>query len=163
MVNTRSVLAVLISLQFSFCPNPPRMVRHFRFQVSQEEALSLSRTILENLGYKIEFYTKESHLITTVKTPIKKDFRRYDYSLALIVQDQIEVYIIAQKHVFKRSSESSLGGGKSMTDIDTVDWLPYSIQQKIYWPLIDEFEKNGLTQIETKNVQKINSKPLVKA
>lgn len=149
MFATRSLFAILISVQFSFCPNPPRMVRHFRYQVSQKEALSISRMVLENQGYEIEFYTKESHLIKTFNTPIKKDFRRYDYSLAVIVADQVEVYIIAQKHIFKRSSEASLGGGKSMTEMDTVDWLPYSLQQKIYLPLIDEFAKNGLTLIET--------------
>ena len=157
MFTTRSLLAVIISVQFSFCPNPPRMVRHFQYQVTQEEALILSRTVLENLGYEIEFYTKESHLIITFNTPIKKDYRRYDYSLAVIVEDQVEVYIIAQKHIFKRSSETSIGGGKSMTEMDTVDWLPYSLQQKIYWPLINEFAKNGLTQIESISLHHLNN------
>lgn len=163
MFTTRSLLAVIISIQFSFCPNPPRMVRHFQYQVSQEEALTLSRTVLENLGYEIEFYTKESHLIITFNTPIKKDYRRYDYSLAVIVEDQVKVYIIAQKHIFKRSSEASLGGGKSMTEMDTVDWLPYSLQQKIYWPLINEFAKNGLTQIESLSLRHLNNYSLADA
>jgi hypothetical protein len=163
MFIARSLLTVLVSIQFSFCPAPPRMVRHFEYQISQEEALSLSRTVLENLGYEIEFYTKESHLIKTINTPIKKDYRRYDYSLAVIVEDQVDVYIIAQKHIFKRSSESSLGGGKSMTELDTVDWLPYSLQQKIYWPLINEFEKNGLTQIKTISVNGLNNNSTAEA
>ncbi len=163
MFITRSLLTVLVSIQFSFCPDPPRMVRHFEYQVSQEEVLSLSRTVLENLGYEIEFYTKESHLIKTINTPIKKDYRRYDYSLAVIVEDQVDVYIIAQKHIFKRSSEASLGGGKSMTELDTVDWLPYSLQQKIYWPLINEFEKYGLTQIKTISVNSLNNKSTAEA
>lgn len=163
MFTTRSLLAVIISVQFSFCPNPPRMVRHFQYQVSQEEALTLSRIVLENLGYEIEFYTKESHLIITFNTPIKKDYRRYDYSLAVIVEDQVKVYIIAQKHIFKRSSEASFGGGKSMTEMDTVDWLPYSLQQKIYWPLINEFAKNGLTQIESLSLRHLNNNSLADA
>ncbi len=130
------------------------MVRSFRYQVSQEEALLLSRQILEDLGYEIEFYTKESYLIKTILSPLKKDFRRYDYSLAIVVEDHVDVYIIAQKNIFKRGSETSLGGGKPMTETDTVDWLPYSLQKKIYLPLINEFSNNGFTQVESQQANK---------
>ncbi|MFQ6678245.1 MAG: hypothetical protein ACE5D0_07985 [Fidelibacterota bacterium] len=157
------MLAALLSVQFSFCPNPPRMVRSFRYQVSQEEALLISRQVLENLGYEIEFFTKESYLIKTINMPVKKDFRRYDYSLAIVVEDRVEAYIIAQKHIFKRGSETSIGGGKSMTEMDTVDWLPYSLQKKIYLPLIDEFSKNGLTQVELQRVHSIKDKSMIDA
>ena len=78
----------------------------------------------------------------------KKDLRRYDYSLAVYVEDQVNVFIIAQKHVFKRGSETSIGGGKSITEVDAVDWLPYTLQQKIFWPLIEEFSKYGLKEYQ---------------
>lgn len=110
--------------------------------------MEISRKVLENLDYNIEFYTKESYLIKTTVAPVKKDLRRYDYAIAVIVEDHVQVYIIAQKQVFKRGSESSIGGGKSITEADAVDWLPYSIQQKIFWPLIEEFSKYGLKEIQ---------------
>jgi len=129
------------------------MVRHFQYSVSQNEALILCREILEDMGYAIEFYTKESYLIKTSNRPVSGDLRKYDYSLAIIVEDRVDVYIIAQKHIFKRSSETSIGGGKSMTEMDTVDWLPYSLQQKIFWPLIKEFEYNGFLQVKESNMR----------
>ena len=110
--------------------------------------MEISRKVLENLGYDIEFYTKESYLIKTTVAPVKKDLRRYDYAIAVIVEDYVQVYIIAQKQVFKRGSETTIGGDKSITEADAVDWLPYSIQQKIFWPLIEEFSKYGLKEIQ---------------
>ena len=124
------------------------MVRNFRYDSSQLKAMEISRQVLENLGYDIEFYTKESYLIKTTVAPIKKDLRRYDYAIAVIVEDHVQVYIIAQKQIFKRGSETTIGGGKSITEADIVDWLPYSIQQKIFWPLIEEFSKYGLKEIQ---------------
>jgi len=120
-----------------------------------------SRKVLENLGYNIEFYTKESFLIKTSVSPVKKDLRRYDYSIAILIEDYIQVFIIAQKHVFKRGSETSIGGGKSITEKDAVDWLPYSLQQKIFWPLIDEFSKfdmNEFQNVSELHLNQINSK-----
>ena len=124
------------------------MVRSFRYNSSQLKAMEISRKVLENLGYDIEFYTKESYLIKTTVAPVKKDLRRYDYAIAVIVEDYVQVYIIAQKQVFKRGSETTIGGDKSITEADAVDWLPYSIQQKIFWPLIEEFSKYGLKEIQ---------------
>lgn len=144
----RTFLLIFLSIQFSFCPTPPRMVRLFNYNSSQTKALEISRKVLENLNYKIELYTKESNLIKTTISPIKKDVRRYDYAIAVLVEDHVQVFIIAQKHVFKRGSESSIGGGKSITETDAVDWLPYSLQQKIFWPLIDEFSKYDFKEIQ---------------
>ena len=136
------------------------MVRNFRYDSSQLKAMEISRKVLENLGYDIEFYTKESYLIKTTVAPIKKDLRRYDYAIAVIVEDHVQVYIIAQKQIFKRGSETTIGGGKSITEADIVDWLPYSIQQKIFWPLIEEFSKYGLKEIQNNSAfqsEKINN------
>ena len=124
------------------------MVRSFRYNSSQLKAMEISRKVLENLGYDIEFYTKESYLIKTTVAPVKKNLRRYDYAIAVIVEDHVQVYIIAQKQIFKRGSETTIGGGKSITEADIVDWLPYSIQQKIFWPSIEEFSKYGLKEIQ---------------
>lgn len=148
MFIARTLLITLLSVQFSFCPTPPRMVRSFRYNMSQIKAMETSKKVLENLGYNIDLYTKESFFITTKSSPIKKDLRRYDYALAVIVQDHVQVFIIAEKYIFKRGSDVSIGGSKEITEVDAVDWLPYSIQQKIFWPLIDEFSKYGLKEIQ---------------
>lgn len=142
-----AILFILLSVQFSFCPTPPRMARSFYYHSGQDDALENCKKVLEALGYEILTFTKESHMITTKISPIKKDFRRYDYSLALIVEDQVNVYIIAQKHIFKRGSEMSIGGGSAITESDPVDWMPYSLQQKVFWPLIEELSKYGIKEI----------------
>jgi len=161
MIFTRTICIIILSVQFSFCPTPPRMVKSFQYNSSQLKAMENSRKVLENLGYNIEFYTKESFLIKTSVSPVKKDLRRYDYSIAILIEDYIQVFIIAQKHVFKRGSETSIGGGKSITEKDAVDWLPYSLQQKIFWPLIDEFSKfdmNEFQNVSELHLNQINSK-----
>jgi len=128
------------------------MVRYFYYNTSQNSAFEHTKRVLENLGYDIELFTNESYTITTKISPIKKDIRRYDYSLAIIVEDQVQVYIIAQKYIYKRGSETNLGGEKELTEADAVDWLPYSLQQKIFWPLIDEFKKHGIKEIQNLSI-----------
>ncbi|HJL75327.1 MAG TPA: hypothetical protein QGF08_03425 [Candidatus Marinimicrobia bacterium] len=151
----RTVLIIFLSVQFSLCPTPPRMVRYFGYNTSQTKAMEISRRVLEDLGYNIDLYTKESYMIKTAVVPVKQDIRRYDYALAVLVEDYVQVFIIAQKQVFKRGSEISLGGDKSITEADAVDWLPYTVQQKIFLPLVNEYRKYGIKKIQIMNAMLI--------
>jgi hypothetical protein len=78
---------------------------------------------------------------------VKKDIRQYDFRIAVLVEDRVEVIIVAQRKVFKRDSEASIGG-KDLIQTEVSDKLPYSLQRFIFYPIIDEFTKNGLVEVE---------------
>jgi hypothetical protein len=121
------------------------MIRYFSYEGSPEEALQTCKQTLEAMGYRIDFYAPESYLLVTTPQPVARDIRRYDYALAVYVEDYIHVHIIAQKYVFKRGSETSIGG-KELVATETSDRLPYSLQQKIFFPLIAAFEEAGIPE-----------------
>ncbi len=135
----------IMAVQFSMCPEPPRMIRYFSYKGSPEEALQTCKQTLEGMGYDIAYYAPESFLLVTTPQPVARDIRRYDYALAVYVEDYIHVHIIAQKYVFKRGSETSIGG-KKLVATETSDRLPYSLQQKIFFPLIAAFKEAGLPE-----------------
>lgn len=144
----RPLALIILAIRFSTCPQPPRMVRQFQFSGDQHTALVTCKQILEDLDYKIDLYAAETGLIVTTFQPLRRDLRRYNYALAVTVTDRIQLYIIANKSIFKRGSERTLGGG-AMVEQDPSDRLPYSIQRKIFQPVVDELEKNGYSEIQT--------------
>ena len=78
---------------------------------------------------------------------VKKDIRQYDFRIAVLVEDRVEVIIVAQRKVFKRDSEASIGG-EDFIQNEVSDKLPYSLQRSIFYPIIDEFTKNGLFEVK---------------
>ena len=144
----RPVLYVVLAVQFSFCPERPRMIRYFNYECAQEEALELAKNSLLDLGYKIDLMAPEGYLMVTKMQGVKKKiFGQYDYRIAVLVEDRVEVIIVAQRKVFKRDSEASIGG-KDMIQTEVLDKLPYTLQRSIFYPIIDEFTKNGLVEVE---------------
>jgi len=123
------------------------MIRYFNYQCAQEEALSLAKNSLLDLGYKIDLMAPEGYFMLTKMQSVKKDIRQYDFRIAVLVEDRVEVIIVAQRKVFKRDSEASIGG-KDLIQNEVSDKLPYSLQRSIFYPIIDEFTKNGLVEVE---------------
>ena len=82
------------------------MIRYFNYQCAQEEALELAKNSLLDLGYKFDLVAPEGYFILTKMQGVKKDIRKYYYRLAVLVEDRVEVIIIAQRKVFKRDSEA---------------------------------------------------------
>jgi hypothetical protein len=128
------------------CPTPPMMVRYFNFDGEKSPALKETKQILESLGYSVDVFAPESNFLVTKATQLKRDIRRYDYSLAVYITDMIQIHIIAEKYVFKRSSESSLGGGEDITEKQISDRLPYEIQQKVFGPIIKALDAKGFKE-----------------
>ena len=129
----RPVLFVVLAVQFSFCPEKPRMIRYFNYECAQKEALELA--------------PEGCFMVTKMQSVKKKIFGQYDYRIAVLVEDRVEVIIVAQRKVFKRDSEASIGG-KDMIQTEVSDKLPYTLQRSIFYPIIDEFTKNGLVEVE---------------
>ena len=142
----RTFLSVVLALQFSFCPERPRMIRYFDYEYTQKEALVVAKDSLLDLGYKIDLYAPEGYLFLTKPQPVEKDIRKYSYRIAVIVEDRVEVVIVAQRQIFKRDSEASIGG-KDLIQNQISDKLPYSLQRSIFYPIIDEFSMNGLVEV----------------
>ena len=142
----RTFLSVVLALQFSFCPERPRMIRYFDYEYTQKEALVVAKDSLLDLGYKIDLSAPEGYLFLTKPQPVEKDIRKYSYRIAVIVEDRVEVFIVAQRQIFKRDSEASIGG-KDLIQNQISDKLPYSLQRSIFYPIIDEFSMNGLVEV----------------
>ena len=143
----RPVIIVVLAVQFSFCPERPRMIRYFNYECAQKEALELAKNSLLDLGYKIDLMAPEGYFMVTKMQGVKKDIRQYDFRIAVLVEDRVEVIIVAQRKVFKRDSEASIGG-KDMIQTEVSDKLPYSLQRSIFYPIINEFTKNGLAEVK---------------
>lgn len=139
----RPLLLTTLAVKFSMCPMPPMMVRYFSFEKNKVEALQETKEILESLNYNIDVFAPESYFLVTQTTQLRKDIRRYEYALAVYITDQIQVHIVAERLVYKRGSEASLGGGKELIERQPSDRLPYQVQQKIFWPIIEALGKSG--------------------
>jgi allophanate hydrolase subunit 2 len=123
------------------------MIRYFNYDCAQDEALELAKNSLLDLGYKIDLMAPEGYFMVTKMQGVKKDIRQYAFRIAVLVEDRVEVIIVAQRKVFKRDSEASIGG-KDLIQTETSDRLPYSLQRSIFYPIINEFTKNGLVEVE---------------
>ena len=142
----RSLLSVLLAVQFSFCPERPRMIRYFDYEYTQKQAFSIAKNSLLDLGYKIDLSAPEGYFFLTKPQPVEKDIRKYSYRIAVVVEDRVEVVIVAQRQIFKRDSEASIGG-RDLIQTQASDKLPYSLQRSIFYPIIDEFSRNGLVEL----------------
>ena len=143
----RPVFFVVLAVQFSFCPDRPRMIRYFNYECVQEEALELAKNSFLDLGYRSDLMAPEGNFMVTKMQGVKKDIRQYAFRIAVLVEDRVEVIIVAQRKVFKRDSEASIGG-KDLIQTEISDRLPYSLQRSIFYPIINEFTKNGLVEVE---------------
>ena len=123
------------------------MIRYFNYECAQEEALELAKNSLLDLGYKIDLMAPEGYFMVTKMQGVKKDIRQYDFRIAVLVEDRVEVIIVAQRKVFKRDSETSIGG-KDLIQTEISDKLPYRLQRSIFYPINNEFTKNGLVKVE---------------
>jgi len=75
------------------------MIRYFNYQCAQEEALELAKNSLLDLGYKFDLVAPEGYFILTKMQGVKKDIRQYDFRIAVLVEDRVEVIIVTNKAV----------------------------------------------------------------
>jgi len=140
MAFVRPVLIILLSFRFGGCPLPARMVKEFNYNIPQKDVLVLCSEIFQDLEYELDIYAPESNFLMTKQKRLKGTLRRYDYALAVYITDYIEVYIIAERHVFKRGSELSIGG-RELVQKQVEDRMPAALQKKIFLPLQKAFQK----------------------
>ena len=110
------------------------MNKTYDFKKTKLEVLKICKDILQDLDYEIDIYAPESFMLTTKSTRLRRVLRRFDYVIYLEVSDRIEVHISAERSIFNRGSESSVGGeGIILKQVET--YMPYSLQKKIFEPI----------------------------
>ena len=127
------------------CSNPPRMNKTYDFKKTKLEVLKICKDILQDLDYEIDIYAPESFMLTTKSTRLRRVLRRFDYVIYLEVSDRIEVHISAERSIFNRGSESSIGGeGIILKQVET--YMPYSLQKQIFEPINSKLLENNFEQ-----------------
>ena len=130
----RQALYTLITFNLVQCTDPPRMAREYQYSIQKSDALAKCHDILTKLDYEIDIYSQKSHILMTKPIRIKRTLRRYDYVVYIHITDRIKVHISAERSIFRRSSESSIGGG-GLIEIQPESNMPYNLQNRIFTPI----------------------------
>ena len=147
IIKIEKLFLLIIAVSFIGCANPPRMNRGYDYLTDKYEALDICKNILQELEYEIDIYAPESYMLTTKPTQLRRVIRKYDYIIYLNVSDRINIHISAERNIFNRGSESSLGGS-SIIIKQTETYLPLSIQKKIFDPINNKLKNHNFRQIK---------------
>ena len=110
------------------------MVREYIYEIPKSDVLEHCRDLLVKLDYEIDIYASETDILITKPIKIRRTLRRYDYIVFVQVTDRIEIFVAAERSVFKRGSESTVGGS-SLIEKQSEDALPFSLQKRILIPI----------------------------
>jgi len=99
------------------------MVREYIYEIPKSDVLEHCRNLLVKLDYEIDIYASETDILITKPIKIRRTLRRYDYIVFVQVTDRIEIFVAAERSVFKRGSESTIGGS-SLIEKQSEDALP---------------------------------------
>ena len=110
------------------------MVREYIYEIPKSDVLEHCRDVLVKLDYEIDIYASETDILITKPIKIRRALRRYDYIVFVQVTDRVEIFVAAERSVFKRGSESTVGGS-SLIEKQSEDALPFSLQKRILIPI----------------------------
>ena len=110
------------------------MVREYIYEIPKSDVLEHCRDLLVKLDYEIDIYASETDILITKPIKIRRVLSRYDYIVFVQVTDRIEIYVAAERSVFKRGSESTVGGS-SLIEKQSEDALPFTLQKRILIPI----------------------------
>jgi len=147
IIKIEKIFLLITTVLFVGCANPPRMVRGYDYAINKYETLEICKTILEELEYEIDIYAPESYILTTKPTRLRKVLRKYHYIIYVQVSDRINIHISAERSIFNRGSESSIGGS-SVIIKQTETYLPLSMQKKIFDPINNKLINYNFAQIK---------------
>lgn len=130
----KPVFSLFLIFQIIQCTNPPRMVREYIYEIPKSDVLEHCRDLLVKLDYEIDIYASETDILITKPLKIRRALRRYDYIVFVQVTDRVEIFVAAERSVFKRGSESTVGGS-SLIEKQSEDALPFTLQKRILIPI----------------------------
>jgi len=127
--------SLLLIFQIIQCTNPPRMVREYIYEIPKSDVLEHCRDLLVKLDYEIDIYASETDILITKPIKIRRSILwKYDYIVFVQITDRIEIYVAAERSVFNRGSESTIGGS-SLIEKQSEDALPFTLQKRILIPI----------------------------
>ena len=130
----KPVFSLFLIFQIIQCTNPPRMVREYIYEIPKSDVLEHCRDVLVKLDYEIDIYASETDILITKPLKIRRALRRYDYIVFVQVTDRVEIFVAAERSIFKRGSESTVGGS-SLIEKQSEDALPFTLQKRILIPI----------------------------
>ena len=131
----KPVFSLFLIFQIIQCTNPPRMVREYIYEIPKSDVLEHCRNILVKLDYEIDIYASETDILITKPIKIRRSILwKYDYIVFVQITDRIEIYVAAERSVFNRGSESTIGGS-SLIEKQSEDALPFTLQKRILIPI----------------------------
>ena len=143
MLNINSVILILFAIKFSFCPDYPRMVMNFSYNGEPKVILSKIKQTLENEGFKIIEYAPEDGFLFT-------DYKEFNWgtgkrilSVSIHVHDKITINGMGKMDI----PISDIGEPDQLLNLKSFDRLPYGVQKKTFYTLIEPLEKLGIKQI----------------
>ena len=110
------------------------MVREYFYEIPKSDVLEHCRDLLVKLDYEIDIYASETDILITKPLKIRRALRKYDYIVFVQVTDRVEIFVAAERSVFKRGSESTVGGS-SLIEKQSEDALPFTLQKRILIPI----------------------------
>lgn len=123
------------------------MVRHYDYIIPKTEVLAQCKSVLESLDYQIDIFSLNSYVLTTKKIKFRRILRRYDYLIYIQVTDRVEIYIVADRNIFNRGSESAIGGSNIITQ-QPEDKLPLELQSRIFNSIETKLRDKQITRIQ---------------
>ena len=117
------------------------MAREFHYTIPKSEVLEKCRKLLVKLDYDIDIFAAESHMLITKPVKLGGVLRSYDYVIYVQVSDRINLQVAAERSIFKRGSQSSVGGSGQI-EIQPENVMPYRLQKKIFNPINNGMIKN---------------------
>jgi hypothetical protein len=118
------------------------MAREFQYTIPKSEVLEKCRNILVKLEYDIDIFAAESHMLITKPIQLRGALRRYDYVVYVHISDRINIQVAAERSIFKRGSESTVGGNGQI-EKQSESAMPYSLQKKIFNPIYNGMVRNN--------------------
>ena len=138
----KAIICFLFIFQIAQGTYPTRMAREFYYTIPKSEVLDKCRKLLVKLDYDIEIFAAESHMLITKPVKLGGALRRYDYVLYVQVSDRINLQVAAERSIFKRGSQSSVGGsGHIEKQFEAA--MPYRLQKKIFNPIFNGMINNN--------------------
>ena len=146
ITSLRSLFIILIlysSVKFSFCPKPPRMVRHYGYEKAPKTALTEIRAVLESEEYKIiEFAPEDGFMVTDYKINYWGK-NQFQFAIIVHVKDKITFTGMGKLDL----PVASLGDSNNIMETQTMDRLPYRLQREVFSQLDERLNKLGYYNI----------------
>lgn len=122
----------------------------YEYQTVPDSAFAVVVSTLDSLGYTYDIYTPESRFLTTNYRPTPTGFWQVDTRLIVQVDDVVRIIVAGRGYQYQRGSESSIGGG-SQAAAETLDRLPYRVQQTVWQPLDRALTSKGFDLVNQRN------------